>query len=56
MGFETYRTSSGTKYEIPLNATPYGNNRTYVDEQTGQLWSSTIETPPMPYTSLIKVR
>jgi hypothetical protein len=56
MGFESYRTSSGTQYDVPLNSISYGNHPVYVEEQTGLLWNSITETPPLRYVPLIRDR
>jgi hypothetical protein len=56
MGVEAYSTSSGTRYEVPLNSIPAGNGRIWVDEQTGLVWNSAIETPPVNYVPLIRNR
>jgi hypothetical protein len=49
MGYETYRTPSGERVDVPLNSIPGGNNPLYYNPQTGTTWSSTLDPPPQGY-------
>jgi hypothetical protein len=49
MGYETYRTSTGERVEVPLNSIPPGSNSLSYHPQTGFLWGSTLEPPPRDY-------
>lgn len=52
MGFETYRTSTGERIDVPINSIPGGNNPIYWNPQTQTIWNSTIESPPQGYSQL----
>ncbi len=49
MGYETYRTPSGERVDVPLNSIPGGSNPLHYNPQSGLLWGSTLETPPPGY-------
>ena len=52
MGYETYRTPTGERIDVPLNSIPGGNNPIYWNPQTQTVWNSTIQPPPPGYSQL----
>jgi hypothetical protein len=52
MGYETYRTSTGERIDVPLNSIPGGNNPIYWNPQTQTIWNSTLQPPPSGYSQL----
>jgi hypothetical protein len=52
MGFETYRTSTGERIDVPLNSISGGNNPIYWNPQTQTIWNSSIQPPPQGYSQL----
>lgn len=52
MGYETYRTPTGERVDVPLNSIPGGNNPLYYHPQSGLLWGSALEPPPLGYVVL----
>jgi hypothetical protein len=52
MGYETYRTSTGERIDVPINSIPGGNNPIYWNPQTQTIWNSTIQPPPQGYSQI----
>ena len=52
MGYETYRTSTGERIDVPLNSIPGGNNPVYWNPQAETIWNSTLQPPPQGYSQL----
>jgi hypothetical protein len=52
MGYETFRTPAGERVDVPLNSIPGGHNPPYYNPQTGRLWGSTLQPPPLGYVAL----
>jgi hypothetical protein len=50
MGFETYRTSTGDRIDVPLNSIPRWNNPLYWNPRTQTIRNSTPQPPPQGYS------
>jgi hypothetical protein len=50
LGFETYRTSTGERIDVPLSSIPRGNKALYWNPRTQTIRNSTPQPPSQGYS------